>query len=309
MIFIPAALGSAVAGAVAQDNIEGSASLTEPKAWERPVTIAFERSEGAINFHPLFNASLPLFRANVGGEEVCATVDTGASHTVISIELAARLRLDKLLFLNGVETPSVDISGYLTSPVEVEVPSQFRYTGSLIATPWPELICEPGLKLELILGMTAFKSMTVFVDHPKKRIAFLPSGRLKPIEKPHIKIPWIDNRIAGMLEGQTVSMMLDTGVNEPMLVKDGAWDTYFAGKAVVAAEPIRTAGGVITETVKIEDANLAIERATITARALRYPDTDWATPVVLGYAFFTQYPFIFDATGQAIYMLPNDTDK
>lgn len=75
------------------------------------------------------------------------------------------------------------------------------------------------------------------------------------------------------------------------------------------AEPIRTAGGVIIDTVKVEDANLLIERATITARALRYPDTGWATPVVLGYAFFTLNPFIFDASGEAIYMLPNEADK
>lgn len=307
LIFIPAALGFAFSGAVAQDNTESGTSLTEPKAWERPVTIEFEHSEGAINYHPLFNASLPLFRANVGGEEVCATVDTGASHTVVSVELAARLRLDKLLALYGVNTLSADISGYLTSPVVVvEVPTQFRQEGSLLAMPLPELICPGGLKLELILGMTAFKAMTVFIDHPKKRIAFLPSRQIPSIEGRKVKIDWIDNSISGVLEGKAIRMMLDTGVNEPMLVKDTAWDTYFAGKAVLPAEPMRTAGGTITDTVKVEDANLAIGHAAMTVRALRYPDPGSGTPVVLGYALFTVYAAVFDASGEAIYILPDD---
>jgi hypothetical protein len=301
-----AVLGTMPLAIHAQDASTGSNGAAEAAGSEDFVTIHFDHPDGAINYNALYDFRVPTFLAKVGGEEVCATIDTGASQILISPELAARLNLENVLSVDSVQTYAGTAAGYFTSPVEVEVPSQFRFEAAVVALPVPELICPNNLKLELFLGMPVFETMTIHLDHPKRKIAFLPGGYLPPLGTRNMKIAWVENTIDGVLEGQSVRMVLDTGTNAPLLVAETAWELYFKGKDIMPAEPLRAAGGVVTETVKIEDAELVIERVKMRLRAMRYPGAGLGEPVTLGYPFFSYYPTVFDASGEAIFLLAND---
>jgi len=272
-------------------------------SWERAAKPTFFHSKQEVNYRPLIRSNIPLVRAKVGGKEVCALVDSGSDNNAIALPLAKKLRLKKQRTLSRVNTPAGPVDGYVTTPARIEVPSQFRADHAFIALPFPDIDCGDGFKVEVIFGQPMFKAMAIFIDNPNARIAFAQSGRLTPQTKRHLKIDWTDNKVDGEVEGTPVRMTLDTGQNEALQVNDKAFARYFADKQSSPHLPIRTAGGTITNTRKVDGVRLTVGGTDpLFVRAVRYPDTGWETPVVLGYAIFNNNPVIFDAGKEAIYV-------
>jgi len=273
------------------------------KPWRRPANLAYLQPQDEVVFPPLIRSSIPLVRATVDGREVCALVDTGSDNNAIALPLAKRLGLKKQRSLARVNTPAGPVKGYITTRARVEVAGQFRVDNAFIALPFPDIDCGRGLKVEVIFGLPTLKTMSIYIDNPNARIAFAPSGRFTPEARRHLKIDWTDNKIDGVLEGKPVRMTLDTGQNEALQVNDKAFARYFAGKKSAPHLPIRTSGGTITKTRKVEGVRLTVGGTDpLFVRAVRYPDTGWETPVVLGYAIFNNNPVIFDAGKEAIYV-------
>ncbi len=279
------------------------ANAKNTKPWQKPANLIFFQSGDEVRFHPLMRANIPLVRATVDGREVCALVDSGSDNNAIALPLAKKLGLKKQRSLARVNTPAGPVEGYITSRARVEVPGQFRVDNAFIALPFPDIDCGQGLTVEMIFGLPTINAMSIFIDNPNNRIAFAPTGRLTPESKRHLKIDWIDNKVEGELEGKPVRMTLDTGQNEPLQVNTKAFARFFAGRKTSPHLPIRTSGGTITNTRKVEGAKLTVGGTNpLFVRAVRYPDTGWETPVVLGYAIFNNNPVIFDAGQKAIYV-------
>ncbi|MGY6551497.1 MAG: aspartyl protease family protein [Erythrobacter sp.] len=275
-------------------------------AAERTYTFAPEGETAA--FLDLFAATIPAFVAKVGGEDVCAILDTGASHSIVSIDLANRLGLAKLQSLGATKTLSAAISAHLTSPVRIEIPGQFEFESSMVAAPMPDLVCPGNLKVGLALGMDVLDHISVLVDNPRQRIAFHPSGRLTPGDKKHLRIDWSGGHIDGLIEGEAVRMKVDTGINVPLLLVDRVFETLFSDKARTPAEPIGAAGGIIAVTERVADARLGIGGIEIVVAAQSFPDTGSAAPILIGNPVFGTNAAIFDAGRNVIYLLALDND-
>ena len=292
-----------VFAAIASLAVLAPAGAKTTKPWQKPANLTFFQSKDEVRFHPLVRSNIPLVRAQVDGRDVCALVDSGSDNNAIALPLAKKLGLKKQRNLARVNTPAGPVQGYITTRARVEVTGQFRVDNAFIALPFPDIDCGRGLKVEVIFGLPTINAMSIFIDNPNRRIAFAPTGRLTPQSKRHLKIDWIDNKVEGELEGKPVRMTLDTGQNEALQVNDKAFKRFFAGRKTTPHLPIRTSGGTITNTRKIDGAKLTVGGTDpLFVRAVRYPDSGWETPVVLGYAIFNNNPVIFDAGQKAIYV-------
>lgn len=273
------------------------------------VTTEFFHPEGGINYTPIQTADVTLFTAEVEGEQVCAIMDTGASNSILGLDNAKRLGLENVQSLGEAKTAGGPVEAYLTRSVRLEIPGQFARVGSLAVAPMPDLTCPDGLKLGLALGRDALSRVSLFVDNPNKRIAFVPPGQLTPKATRHLAIPWIDNRISAEVEGKPVNLYVDTGINAPLVIRESAFDRFISGKERLSAPAANTAGGVVAQTSRVEGVNLKIGKVELTVFAYVQPDFAFEAEIALGNSIFNVNPVIFDAANDVIYLLATDATK
>lgn len=270
-------------------------------------SIEFLNQLDRLTYHPLIEANLILFRAKIGDEEICALLDTGASHSFLNLSLADRLELDTNASLGQTKTLGEPGSAFVTSSVRVEVPSQVVIEGRMLATEFPDIDCSADLKLTFVFGRDLLEDISILIDNPKGQIAFLPEGGFDPGEARHLHIDWVDGQIDIQIEDKAVRAELDTGLNVPLLVGESVFREYFAGKPLRKSEPLNTPGGLVNETVKTDEVTLAIVPGLfeLSVEAVRFPDNAADMPISVGYPAFIYNPVVLDQGRAAVYIFPS----
>jgi predicted aspartyl protease len=140
-----------------------------PKDQRAPV--AYETTNGLI-----------LFKASVAGREVWANLDTGATRTLIDIELARAAGLGLAPAKETINTPHGQVAMQrLTDEVSILVPGQIetRHPG-LAAVDMTEASKIFGRKIELVIGQDFLKPLAILIDPSRKSFQFAPSGAFRP---------------------------------------------------------------------------------------------------------------------------------
>ncbi|MEL6738231.1 MAG: hypothetical protein AAFO28_04850, partial [Pseudomonadota bacterium] len=102
-----------------------------------------------------------------------------------------------------------------------------------------------------------------------------------------------------------VRVLVDTGLNFPLLVGQSVFDDFFAEKEAFTPEPMNTAGGKVIEARGAKGVRLGIAGVVeVTVDAASYPDSASGRSILLGNPIFGFNPVVFEAGRDAIFLLP-----
>lgn len=126
----------------------------------------------------------PVAQAVVNGTETASVlIDPGFSHTVLSAEVAARLKLplqpvlaaDKPVVMGGKPLQQTVIDSIRLGAVK------FTH-GPVFVLPESVLSARFGQRLDGVIGVVTLQSAPVLIDYPARRISIWPSGGLTPTQ-------------------------------------------------------------------------------------------------------------------------------
>lgn len=167
--FAPA---TAAQASVPQSDEKKFALRPVPKEQRAP--IVYESLAGGI-----------FFKAHIAGREVGAMLDTGATNSLMDIELARVANLALGPQEKSVRTPRGELMMQQVSEVPILVPGQFEtlYPG-LAAVDLGAVSKVTGRKIEFILGRDFLRSLVLLVDPGKRTFQLAPSGSSKRLPPP-----------------------------------------------------------------------------------------------------------------------------
>jgi predicted aspartyl protease len=184
-----------------------------PKEQRAPVV--YESAAGAI-----------AFKANIAGREVWAMLDTGATNSIMDIELARMANLAVGPQEKPVRTPRGELMMQRVSDVPILIPGQFEtlYPG-LAAVELGAVSKLAGRKIEFILGRDFLRSLVLLVDPGKRTFQLAPSGSFKapPAAAMSLHHPTTP-QIEVVIGSEKLVVSMDTGFNGQLNLTPAAWE-------------------------------------------------------------------------------------
>jgi predicted aspartyl protease len=182
-----------------------------PKEQRAPVV--YESPTGAI-----------LFRAKIADREVWAMLDTGASYSLMDIELARAAGLTIGSEEKPIKTSRGEMMMRRVSDVSILIPGQFeaRYS-PLAAVDMSAVSAVIGRKIEFVLGPDFLSAMVLAVDPSKRTFQLAPSGAFKA--PPGSKTITLQNgKIEVTIGNEKALVKIDTGYNGQLNLTPTAWE-------------------------------------------------------------------------------------
>lgn len=185
-----------------------------PKEQRAPVV--YESPSGGI-----------FFRANIAGRDVWALLDTGASSSLMDIELARGAGLTIGSEQKPIKTASGEITTRRASDVPILIPGQFEaHYSQLAAVDLGAFSAATGRKIEFVLGQDFLSALVLVVDPSKRTLQFAPSGAFKA--PPEARMISLQNRKPPQIEvtigNEKALVMIDTGFNGLLNLTPAAWE-------------------------------------------------------------------------------------
>jgi len=220
----------------------------------------------AVPFH-LVRGRMIVVKCSIGGlRDLTAIVDTGASETVLDMDVVQRLSLatepDSATFITQrAKVWAVDIPGMQLGSIRVD-----RLQG--IATDLSTLTAELGIRPQVLIGMDVLRQSSFLIDYRRHQLIFGPPARLAH-SAPLLSF---DSGGSGLrflviestILGRRLRLQVDSGFEGVLLYRDQLPTAY--GDLLSATV---TAGG---------QSNVANLGQTLLARNVNAPDVqigDW----------------------------------
>lgn len=184
-----------------------------PKEQRAPV--AYESPTGGI-----------LFRANIAGRDVWAMLDTGASYSLMDIELARSAGLTIGSEEKPIKTSRGEMMMRRVSDVSILIPGQFeaRYS-PLAAVDMGAASAVLGRKIEFVLGPDFLSALVLSVDPSKRTFQLAPSGAFKaPPGSKTISLQNGKPQIEVMIGNEKALVKIDTGYDGQLNLTPAAWE-------------------------------------------------------------------------------------
>lgn len=197
-----------------------------PKEQRAPV--AYESPNGGL-----------FFRANIAGREVWAMLDTGATYSLMDIELARSAGLSIGTPEKSVETPSGEVTMQLVSDVPILIPGQFQvHYPRLAGVDLTPVSNDAGREIDFILGQEFLRPLVIIVD-PTKRMFFLaPSGSFRA-PRGAIEVDLqseTEPQIELTIHNEKALVTLGTGLYDQLALAPAAWARILPDGVSVGAD-------------------------------------------------------------------------
>lgn len=166
-----------------------------------------------------------LFRANILGRDVWAMLDTGASHSLMHIELARAAGLDLAPQEKPAKTTRGELAVWRVSDVAILIPGQFEVRHPWLAVADLSALSNTGdRKIEFMLGRDFLRSSVLLVDPAKRTLQFAPSGAFKaPATAVKISLQNGEPQVEVRIGNEKVLVNIDTGFNGQLSLAPAAW--------------------------------------------------------------------------------------
>lgn len=183
-----------------------------PKEQRAPV--AYESPSGGI-----------FFKANLAGRDVWAMLDTGASYSLMDVELARGAGLTIGSEQKPIKTPRGEMMMRRVSDVSILIPGQFEAGYSMLAAvDMGAASAVIGRKIEFVLGLDFLSALVLVVDPSKRTFQFAPSGAFKA--PPGVRTISLQNgkpQIEVTIGNEKALVNIDTGYNGQLDLTPAAW--------------------------------------------------------------------------------------
>jgi predicted aspartyl protease len=231
---------SAPKPAIAQPSSSITIRFAGPQA-ERP--IPFEVVKGVV-----------VFKVKIGGREATAVLDNGAARSVLDEAFAGGAGLEMGPPDGVVITQHGSAEKRRVSKVPLSIPGAFDVEiPAMSAIDMSGVSAILGRKVDFIFGADFFNITLVAIDASRQMMRIGPSGgmRLPPTipffalegEQPHIEV---------LVNGKPVSVMVDLGSNNMLLLTPDAWKRV--GRGIDS--------GMTTRNLNVIDATKSVEVQT-----------------------------------------------
>ncbi len=248
-----------------------------------------------------------LFKMTVGGREVTALFDTGAS-SFIDLKLARTLGLTLEPDLRGFDTLNGgSLAAWRSNDVSLIFPAQFRVDATQFRVADLSLTSEGlGRDIGFIFGSDMLRTLVIAVDPATRTFKFGPSGGLPGAPgADELPVKGTMPVITVSAGGKDLSVMLDTGADREICLTPTAWRSLYPEITGVRASASKDAMGVVREA---RQGRLK----ALTLGAARLQDVDLCeqtlpnSPLdgIVGYALLSRYEFTLDIGAGKLWLTP-----
>lgn len=215
---------------------------------------------------------LPVVNATIAGQPTTLLVDTGANVHVVAGWLARKLALPlEKLGEVGSDHVGKSITTWRSRNTSVTVEGWGAVgTSSVIVTEIPEAIERLGIggilspqKLAdegdaVVLDLYRGELRGAWWDDAMKELAgtsLVAEGKQRACEEPDASGPGVAYVVPASIDGQAVSLLVDTGAHRSNVFASSAPGQKLAGRSVADSEPVYTASGKVSAR-KLQGARL-----------------------------------------------------
>jgi hypothetical protein len=272
-----------------------------------------QRAKTIFGYTPFTDDGLPLAAFTINGSVTGNfVVDTGSNSTVITEELASRLRLKRHALVNDDGTPIHMPDGKQAMGDDVDILfGTFPVRGQVVIVPTESLQANRSVQVDGLIGYNLLSYATVLFDFPKNQITVWFPGGLTEEEIRSIGLsgstivtpsvdPVIGWTVPVTLNGTThIDLVVDTGggrTNIPSAVATG-----LKLKTVKRGIHSRSIYGPMVTSRAIVD-TLAIGSLTLTNQPVEFAKRD-QTPFIplLGMPTLRQFRLLLDYPAKRFY--------
>jgi hypothetical protein len=161
----------------------------------------------------------PYIKGIANGKPISIIVDTGASTSIVDLELAEQFGAPSVHEIKVGGVGSNTSKGLMLRDFEVRLVGSSLTHEVSIAVPLDAVGAMAGRRLEMVLGYDFLKNYVVQFDYAQRRLRLYEPARFKPSSAP-IPMQLVSNHpvITGKVEiphvgVETASMMIDTGAS------------------------------------------------------------------------------------------------
>ena len=272
------------------------AITARPVPPEQRAPLAYESPSGHI-----------FFRVKIAGQDSWGLLDTGASSSIVDVNVAKAAGLGPQPAERPVSIPGGTMARWHVSHVSVLLPGQagLEY-GRLPVTDLGMLRVSAQRPIGFILGQDLLSRFVVIVDPDKQVLRFAPSGLFRA--PPHFRaVPLREGKpqVELGIGGQLMLATIDTGKNGDLDIQPTLWSRYVPAGLAIGTTSTMALDGKLKQTKKatlpeVDLGPVRLSGVQITERAL---PQSWAQGSI-GMGILSRFRFVVDLNARTLWLAP-----